>query len=84
MNDRNSRFPSFQSKASEKRCICVKNQGSRLGDYTAVCGQCRDACGLRFTPEGGFKGFLEELVKRNVTITDDKDEKNLDEDAELL
>ena len=58
-------FDKFQAKASEKRCICIKNHGSRRGEYHAVCGNCRDSCALRFTPEGGF---LEELVRLNDTV----------------
>jgi hypothetical protein len=38
-----------------------------LGNYNALCGNCRDACALRFTPEGGF---LEELVLKNDTLAE--------------
>jgi hypothetical protein len=62
--------------------VCIKNHGSRLGEYHAVCGNCRDSCGLRFTPEGGF---LEELVRLNDTIVENPSVADNDvEDVELL
>ena len=51
----------LQAQIDERRCICIKQQGSDRGEYKPVCGQCRDPCALRFIPRNSVE-YLQKLT----------------------
>merc|ERR1719507_610283 len=56
-----------EAAVDERRCICINTGRSRLSDsgYEQICGNCRDPCQLKFTPDK-VPRYLQRLATQNL------------------
>merc|ERR1719192_1315509 len=56
-----------EAAVEERRCICINTGRSRLSDsgYEQICGNCRDPCQLKFTPDR-VPRYLQRLATQNL------------------
>merc|ERR1712001_31569 len=69
-----------EAAAEERRCICI-NTGRNLrsdSGYEQICGNCRDPCQLKFTPDK-VPRYLQRLATKNLG-TDEEREYESDDD----
>lgn len=59
----------LDAAVDERRCICI-NTGRSESGYEQICGNCRDPCQLKFTPDRVPK-YLQRLAAQDL---DDNDE----------
>merc|ERR1719219_1482686 len=56
-----------EAAVDERRCICINTGRARLSDsgYEQICGNCRDPCQLKFTPDK-VPRYLQRLATQNL------------------
>ena len=65
----------LEAAVDERRCICINTgRGSTETGYEPICGNCRDPCQLKFTPDV-VPSYLQRLAVEDLE-EDDKDRKN--------
>merc|ERR1711997_760365 len=72
-----------EAAAEERRCICI-NTGRNLrsdSGYEQICGNCRDPCQLKFTPDK-VPRYLQRLATKNLDT--DEDEREYESDGDYL
>lgn len=62
----------LEAAVDERRCICINTGRSKSG-YEQICGDCRDPCQLKFTPDNVPK-FLQKLSVQDLDGTDEAEE----------
>ena len=62
----------LEAAVDERRCICINTgRGSSETGYDPICGNCRDPCQLKFTPDV-VPSYLQRLAVEDLE-EDDKD-----------
>ena len=62
----------LEAAVDERRCICINTgRGSTETGYEPICGNCRDPCQLKFTPDV-VPSYLQRLAVEDLE-EDDKD-----------
>merc|ERR1739845_31633 len=72
----------LEAAVDERRCICINTgRGRSETGYEPICGNCRDPCQLKFTPDI-VPAYLQRLAVED--LEEDKDDKNKKRNKKLF
>ena len=65
----------LEAAVDERRCICINTgRGRSETGYEPICGNCRDPCQLKFTPDK-VPAYLQRLAVEDIEDGDNDNKK---------